>query len=510
MASPGQPTDGPHDTEAVDAARDFASTGIEGLDDILGGGLVRRRAHLVYGPPGAGKTTLALQFLLNGGHQGETGLYISLSETESEILGTARAHGWSLDRLHIFDASTIERLTSIDVQQTLFHHAEVELGETTRALLDIAQRLKPARVVFDPITELRLLAGDAFRYRRQIVALKQIFAELGSTLLLIEDKPRQEGQTSVGTLVHSIIRLDLMAVEFGPYRRRLHVEKVRSGEFREGLHDYVIQAGGMQVFPSLVAAESRRTASPHQVQSGVSGLDEMLCGGLDAGTTTLLIGPSGIGKTSIALHYVHAAARHDDSSLVFLFDERPGTLLARCRSLGIDLQPHIESGLVTLRQVSPAELTRGEFVNILRIAVERHGVKMVVLDSLTGYLGAVPGESYAMVKLYDLFAYLGQQGVTTLASYGQKGLFPPNLTTTELDVSYLTDTILLFRHYEHQGEVCQAISVFKRRGGEHERTIRDLRLGTDGIEVGAPLRAFRAVLSGQPVLADDAEQASSQ
>jgi circadian clock protein KaiC len=493
----------PGERQSAAAARpagvvsDRASTGIEGLDDVLRGGFARGRLHLVQGSPGVGKTTLALQFLLAGGACNESGLLISLSETEEELRATASSHDWSLDAIHIHDVSALEQLASLNFQQSVFQPAEVELTETTRKLLALVEEIKPARVVFDPITELRLLAGDPMRYRRQIFALKQAFLSHNSAVLLIED--RVDVEASAASLVHSIIELEQGALGFGPDRRRLRVQKVRGSAFREGFHDLSIDAGGLCVYPALVAAEHRGHFIAHQVSSGIPALDSLLGGGLDEGTSTLLIGPSGIGKSSVAVQYACAAARRGDFALFLMFDERLETLFARAAGLGMDVKDQVDAGRIEVRPIASAELSLGQFVHVIRTAVEQRNARIIVIDSLSGYLAAMPGEASLMLQLHELLAYLGQKAITTVLIYGQKGLFTVAPASGDLDISYLTDNVLLFRYYEYNGEVHQAISVFKRRGGPHERTIRDLRLGSTGIEVGPQLREFRGVLTGQPI-----------
>lgn len=476
---------------------DRASTGIEGLDEVLGGGFARGRLHLVQGSPGAGKTTLALQFLLAGAARNEIGLLISLSETEGELRTTSSAHGWSLDAIHIHDVSALEQLASLDFQQSVFQPAEVELTETTQKLLAMVEEIKPARVVFDPITELRLMAGDPMRYRRQIFALKKAFISYGSAVLLIED--RVDATQSAASLVHSIIELEQAPLRFGPDRRRLRVQKVRGHPFREGFHDLSITTGGLQVYPSLAAAEHRHRFLARQVSSGLPELDRLLGGGLDEGTSTLLIGPAGIGKSSLAMQYACAAARRGESTLFLMFDERLETLFGRAAGLGMDFKDQVDAGRIEVRPIASAELSPGQFVHAIRTAVEQRDARLIVIDSLSGCLAAMPGEASLMLQLHELLAYLGQKSVTTLLAYGQKGLFRVASIAGDLDISYLTDNVLLCRYYEHNGEVRQAISVFKRRGGPHERTIRDLRLGSTGIVVGPQLREFRGVLTGQPI-----------
>lgn len=493
----------PHEAVAATVALpkgdhdDRASTGIEGLDEVLGGGFARGRLHLLQGSPGAGKTTLGLQFLLAGAARDESTLLISLSETEDELRAAASSHGWSLDSIQVHDVSELEQLASLDFQQSVFQPAEIELTETTREFLAIVEEIKPARVVFDPITELRLMAGDPIRYRRQIFALKQAFTKYGSAVLLIED--RVDATQSAASLVHSIIELEQAPLEFGPDRRRLRVQKVRGHRFREGFHDLSITTGGLRVYPSLAAAEHRGRFVAQQVSSGLPALDNLLGGGLDEGTSTLLMGPSGIGKSSLAMQYACAAARRGEFVLFLMFDERLETAFARAAGLQTDFKDQVDAGRIEARPIASAELSLGQFVHAIRKAVEQRNARLIVIDSLSGYLAAMPGEAQLMLQLHELLAYLGQKAVTTLLVYGQKGLFTVAPTAGDLDISYLTDNVLLFRYYEHNGEVRQALSVFKRRGGPHERTIRDLRLGSSGIAVGPQLREFRGVLTGQPV-----------
>jgi len=476
---------------------DLAGTGVPGLDDVLGGGLQRNRLYLVEGVPGSGKTTLALQFLRAEAAAGESVLCITLSETVDELHQVAESHGWTLDGVHMCEMSPSETELEPDEQATMFHPAETELAATTARLLAEVERLKPARLVLDSLSELRLLAGHPLRHRRQVLALKQYFARRHCTVLLLDDMTSgSDPDLQMHSVVHGVLRLEPQQPDFGAQRRRLRVVKYRGMAFRGGFHDYALARGGLRVFPRLVASEHRRRVDRASFASGIAALDALLGGGLDEGSSTLLLGPAGTGKSTLAAVFAHAAARRGDASALFLFDESPQMLLARCAALGMDLEPFIDNGLVRLRQVDPGEMAPGEFVHILRDEVER-GARIVVIDSLNGYLHASPGERFLAVQLHELLAFLGQQGVATLLIGAHQGLIGP--MTTPIDASYLADSVVLLRYFELRGAVRQAISVVKKRGGPHERTIRQFHLGPDRVRVGDALHEFRGVLTGVPV-----------
>ena len=477
---------------------DVCATGIAGLDDILCGGLTANRLYLVEGVPGSGKTTLAMQYLLAGVRRGEPVLYVTLSETEEELRAMAVTHGWGLERVTIRELVPPEESLQPAEQYTMFHPAEVELSETTRTILSDVERLKPTRLVFDSLSELRLLAGDPLRYRRQLLALKQFFRGRRCTVLLLDDLTSSGRDLQVQSIAHGVILLEQLLPEYGADRRRLRILKHRGRRFRGGYHDYVIKEGGLVVFPRLVAAEHRAAVDGPRFPSGIAEFDELLGGGLERGTSTLIVGPAGVGKSSLAGQFVSNAAAKGESSAMFIFDESKSTLLSRMSGLGVDLRKHHEAGLVSIHQVDPAELTPGEFANRIRRAVEEGGAKCVVIDSLNGYLNAMPGERYLTIHLHELLMYLGQKGVATLLLGAHQGLIGQQMVTP-VDASYLADAVILLRYFESRGEVRQAISVMKKRGGKHERTIRDFALESTGIRIGKPLRDFRGVLTGVPV-----------
>jgi circadian clock protein KaiC len=481
----------------------LAATGIAGLDDILRGGLTPHRLYLVEGVPGSGKTTLAIQFLLEGVRNGEKVLYVTLSETEEELGGVADSHGWSLEGITLRELVPSEQSLHPDDNYTMFHPSEVELGETTKTILDEAERIKPTRIVFDSLSELRLLAGNALRYRRQILALKQFFAGRKCTVMLLDDMTSTDHDLQVQSIAHGAIRLEQLNPEYGSERRRLRVLKYRGVHFRGGYHDYVIRRGGIEVFPRLVASEHRRLPPLEKLASGVAELDQLLGGGIERGTSTLIVGAPGVGKSSLAVQFVGASALRGDPVAMFIFDESMNTLLSRSAGLGVDLAKHVDSGTVRLQQVDPAELSPGEFAHAIRRAVTDHGAKVVVIDSLNGYLNAMPDEHFLIVQLHELLTFLGQAGVATILIGAHQGLIGGAMTSP-VDASYLADAVILLRYFELRGEVRQAISVVKKRGGAHERTIREFHMGEGRITVGPALRGFRGVLTGVPIAETDA------
>jgi circadian clock protein KaiC len=473
-----------------------AATGIGGLDQILGGGFSRDRIYLVQGNPGVGKTTLGLQFLLTGAAQGERGLYVTLSETREELEAVAASHGWNLDGLDLFELTPADAL-SPDEENTLFHPSDVELGETTKALLARIEHSRPARVVFDSLSELRLLAQSPLRYRRQILALKQFFIGRRCTVLLLDDLTSESADMQLQSLAHGVVTLEHLSPVYGAERRRLRVLKMRGTRFRGGFHDFRLDRGGMQVFARLVAADHKRTFVVEPISSGVQGLDELLGGGLDRGTSTLLMGPAGSGKSTIAVKFAVEAAKRGERSAIFAFDESRPTLFTRARSLGMDLEPFVQSGHITVRQVDPAEMSPGELTELIREAVEDKGVSLVVLDSLNGYLYAMPEEQFLILQLHELLTYLGQLGTVTILVEAQQGLIGPSMKSP-IDISYLADGVVLLRHFEAKGHIRRAVSVLKKRSGSHETNIREMTLGPEGIKVGRPLSDFHGILTGVP------------
>jgi circadian clock protein KaiC len=477
------------------AEQERAALGIPGLDQILNGGLPRNRLYLVEGDPGVGKTTLALQFLLYGVSKGEHALYITLSETEAEIRAIAASHGWSLDGLSMFELSALEQQTRLDAQNTVFRPSDVELTETTRAILAHVEKTKPQRVVFDSLSELRLLAQHALRYRREVLNLKQYFTGKQSTVLLLDDRTSEPGDMQLQSLAHGVLSLQQLPPEFGGDRRRLRMMKLRGSPFQSGYHDFVIRHGGMEVFPRLVASDHHAHYERTPMSSGIEALDTMLGGGITRGTSTLLMGPAGAGKSAIASLYATAAARRGEPAVIFVFDELRRTTIERADALGMNMSAEIDAGRIIVQQVDPAELTPGELAHRARELVGK-GFKFIVIDSLNGYMQAMPAEQYLYVQLHELVSYFGQCGVTTVMLMTQAGII--GTTAAPADVSYIADSVLLLRYFEAHGHVRKAISVIKKRTGPHETTIRELSFGDKGLAVGDALDDFRGVLSSMP------------
>ena len=478
-----------------------ASTGIAGLDDVLQGGLPRDRIYLIKGQPGVGKTTLALQFLLAGVEAGETGLYITLSETKQELFGVAASHGWSLEKLSLFEMSTA-RAASQRPEYTMYHPSEVELNEAMATLLAEADRLKPARIVFDSLSEIRLLAQQPLRYRRQVLALKDHFAGTHCTVLLLDDHSA-EADGHLESLSHGVIDLQRHSPVYGSARRRLEIVKLRGVQFRDGFHDFSIERGGLRVFPRLVAADHHPGYARGTLSSGIPALDQLLGGGLDRGTATLVIGPAGSGKSALASQYVAEAAANGEQAVIYTFDESLETLLARADALESPLRRQLEAGKVMVQQVDPAEMSPGHFAHEVRTMVERDRARIVVIDSLTGYLNAMVEENFLLNQMHELLSYLGQNGIVTVLVATQHGLIGTAMQNP-VDVSYLADTVILLRYFESRGCVRNAISVVKKRSSRHERTIREFTLDK-GIHVGEPLRDFHGVLTGVPMFTGKAE-----
>lgn len=474
---------------------DRISTGIKELDDILGGGLTANRSYLLEGTPGSGKTTIALQFLLEGAMREEKGLYITLSETAVELREVAKSHDWVLDGIELFELVNEQGLDP-DSEQSILEPSEVELGETIQGVIDCVDRLRPSRIVFDSLSEMRLLAQNSLRYRRQILALKQYFSTRNCTVLMLDDRSSDPGDLQLHSIAHGVITLEQAAQEYGSERRRLRVVKMRGVKYRGGFHDFAIETGGVAVFPRLIAAEHHRTFSEILVSTGVDQLDRMLGGGVSPGTNTLLNGPSGVGKTTTAVRCALTAIERGEKVAYYLFDEGIATLRARSRSMGMDLEAHIANGAIQIFQIDPAELTPGEFASWVRRAVERDGVRFLVIDSLNAFLQAMPGEKYLLLQMHEMLSYLNQQGVITMLLLGQHGIVGD--VRSEIDLSYLSDTIVLFRYFESKGSVLKAVSVAKSRTTEHEASIREFRLTRSGVQIGEPLADFEGVLTGLP------------
>jgi circadian clock protein KaiC len=474
------------------------STGIAGLDDILHGGLAKGFLYLVEGSPGAGKTTLALQFLIEGARHGESGLYISLAESEVELRHVADSHGLNLDNVTICKISPPELLGGSGQPYTVFQPAEVELADVVETILAKVSEIKPSRVVIDSMSELRMVARDSLRYRRQVLSLKQFFEGRDCTTLLLDERFRDHQESQVQTIAHGVIILEVLPREYGITRRRLEVLKVRASSFRQGYHDYVIAKGGLCVFPRLVSGEHRADPVPQEnLTSGIAELDSLFCGGVQRGTSTLVVGPTGCGKSTICAQFVNSAAARGEKSAVYTFDETRQSFRDRSRSLGLDLDSYLDSKVIHLEQVDPAELSPGEFIDRIRRGVEREGWRIVVIDSLNGLMNSMSEERALIMQLHEALSYLNQVGVATFLVLAQYGLLGSGLSSPT-DVSYLADNVLLLRYFEAAGEVRQALSVMKRRSGPHERSIREMRISNTGVMIGDPLKNFMGVLTGTP------------
>lgn len=483
-----------------DASPALASTGIVGLDTILNGGLTPHRMYLVEGTPGTGKTTLGLQFLLAGAAIGQTGLYITLAETEVELLAVAATHGWSLDPIALLEMVPADGFGE-DQEQTLLHPSEVELGETIRDVMAKVDALRPSRVVLDSLSELRLLAQSPIRYRRQILALKHFFSTRECTVLLLDDKSGTGSDLQLHSIAHGVVSLEQTLSGFGAQRRRLHVVKMRGVRYRGGYHDFEIERGGLCVYPRLVASDHSIAEAGAAVSTGSTELDALLGGGLVPGTSTLLTGPAGVGKTTASVQCMVAALERGDHAAYFLFDERLPTLLTRSAALGLDLRRFIDNGQLELRAIDPAELSPGEFAGAIRAAVEDGNAKVVVIDSLNAYLQSMPNEQFLVLQMHEMLTYLNQKGVVSLLILGLHGMMGD--IRADIDLSYLSDTVVQLRYFEAAGEVRQAISVIKTRTARHERTIREFQIGGSGVHVGEPLRQFQGVLTGVPTFSGE-------
>lgn len=471
------------------------ATGVPGLDTILCGGLSQNRVYLLEGSPGTGKTTLALQFLLEGITRGERCLYITLSESGEELREIADSHGWNIDGIALFELVNDVGLDP-DSQQSILHPSEVELGETTKSIMDEVDRVMPARVVFDSLSELRLLAQNPLRYRRQILAIKNYFSTRKCTVILLDDKTSEVGDQQLHSIAHGVITLEQLAQEFGKERRRLNVVKMRGIKFRGGYHDFILDTGGVMVFPRLIAAEHTTEFTPSSQPTGALGLDQLLGGGLVSGTSTLFIGPSGIGKTTLVIRTVLSALERGESAAVYLFDEGLGTLIARSAALGMDIRPYIENGKLNIHHIDPAELAPGQFAQMLRDAVENQGVSFIAIDSLNAYLQSMPGEKFLILQMHELLSYLNNKGITTALVLGQHGMVGE--MRSHVDVSYLADATVLLRFFETNGRLHRAITVIKSRTNDHAQTIHELQLNRKGIDVGKALEGFEGVLTGVP------------
>jgi circadian clock protein KaiC len=479
---------------------DKANFGVEGLDDVTVGGLARGRLFLLEGSPGTGKTTIALQFLMAGAAAGERALYITLSETEDELRSGATSHGWSLDGVDIFELVPPESLLDDEQQQSLLYSSDLELGETTRRIFDAFEKVKPSRVVLDSLSEIRLLAQSSLRYRRQILALKHYFARSGATVLMLDDLSSEANDRTMHSIAHGVIRLEELSPGYGAERRRLRVIKYRGQRYRGGYHDFVISTGGVCVFPRLVAAEHRLPFKRDVLATASSELNALLGGGVERGSSMLILGPAGTGKSLLALTFVVGAIHRGEKAAMFIFDEELGLLFERAKGLGINLQAMVDGGNLTIEQVDAAELTPGELSARVRRCVEERESQTVVIDSLNGYQASMPEEQALILHMHELLQYLNRQGVSTFLTVAQHGLVGD--MKAPVDVTYLADTVILLRYFEALGRVRRAMSVIKKRTGVHEDTIREYRIGDRGITLGEPLMGFQGVLRGVPELVE--------
>jgi circadian clock protein KaiC len=479
-----------------------ARTGVPGLDYVLAGGLSTGHVYLIEGSPGTGKTTMALQFLLEGASLGEKGLYVALSETERELRDGAASHGWTLDQtIEVFELAPADSFLEAEQQQTLLYSSDLELGETTGAIFTAFERAKPSRVVLDSLSEIRLLAQSSLRYRRQLLAIKHYFSGRGATVILLDDLTSEPLDKTVHSIVHGVIQVEELASNYGAERRRLRISKYRGRSVRRGYHDFAIRIGGAVVFPRLVAAEHRTRFDRIQISSSVAELDSLLGGGIELGSSTLILGPAGAGKSTFAIQFLAAAVRRGEKAAMFAFDEELGLLFDRMKKMGIDLEAMRESGSLKIEQVDAAELSPGEFAYLVRSTVDAAQATTVVIDSLNGYQAAMPEENALILHVHELLQYLNRQGANTFLTVAQHGILGD--IKAPIDITYLADSVILLRYFEALGSVRRAVSGIKKRGGGHEATIREFQLGAAGLTIGAPIKAFRGVLGGEPVLVGD-------
>lgn len=477
--------------------KDKQSTGVAGLDEVLRGGLPAHRLYVVEGNPGAGKTTLALQFLLEGVRLGQRVLYVTLSETMDELRDVALSHGWSLDGIDLLELNSLSDRLQEEANYTVYHPSDVELGETTQRIRTKVEELNPERVALDSVSELKILSETGVRYRREILGLKQFFAGRKCTVLVLDDRTNRDGEEQLQSIAHGVLSVERQGREYGNTRRQFHIVKMRGVRFLDGRHDFVIHTGGIQIYPRLTASDVVTQGNPGTVQSGIPELDALLGDGLDRGSSTLLIGPAGCGKTTLCSQFLLAALERGEAVTCYLFEESRETFLLRSAGFGTNFEPYVASGLLELVRIDIADLSPGEFSNRVRLTVERRNARFVVIDSLNGYLNGMPSEQFLMIHMHELLAYLGQKGVVTILTIAQHGMLGPGMQTP-VDVSFLADTVILLRFFEAAGEVRQAISVVKKRRGLHERTLREMRIGATGVKIGEVLREFEGVLTGVP------------
>jgi circadian clock protein KaiC len=478
----------------------MAESGVPGLDDVLSGGFTRGSLFLVEGNPGTGKTTLGLRFLLEGQKAGERSLYITLSETKEELAAGAASHGWTLgETIEVFELQPPESLLDPDQQQSLLYSSDIELGETIARVFDVVERVKPVRIVLDSLSEIRLLAQSSLRYRRQLLAIKHYFARRDTTVLALDDLTTDALDKTAHSIAHGVIRLEELTPNYGAERRRMRVMKYRGQAFRGGYHDFTIKRGGVEIFPRLVSSEHHTNFVPAVLTSGNTQLDKLLGGGLEGGSSTVVLGPAGTGKSLLGLHFAAAAASHGHKAALFVFDEELGLLFRRAKGMGIDLEAMQKKGDLYIEQVDAAELSPGEFAHRVQMSVFKNNVRTVIIDSLNGYQSAMPEEHSLMLHMHELLQFLNRQGCATFLTVAQHGLVGD--MKAPVDVTYLADTVILLRYFEAAGRVRRAISVIKKRTGPHEDTIRELRISGRGMILGEPLQDFQGVLRGVPTYA---------
>ncbi len=487
----------PNRAELTGSSSSRQTTGIIGLDDVLGGGLPSNRLYVVEGEPGSGKTTLALQFLREGVRLGQRTLYITLSETLEELSDVAASHGWTLDGINLIGLNTLSERLEEEANYTVYHPSDVELGETVKRIRAEIERLNPERMALDSVSELKILSQTGARYRREILGLKQFFAGKKCTVLVLDDRTAREGEQQLQSIAHGVVRLEREGREYGTTKRQIHIVKMRGVSFQDGRHDFVVRTGGLELYPRLTTNSAPRTTPDGLAESGSSQLDALLGGGLDRGSSTLLLGPSGCGKTTLCSHYLLTALKRGEQVGCYLFEESRETFLRRSAGFGMDFEPYFRSGKLELVEIDIAELSPGEFSARVRRVVEQNDAHFVVIDSLNGYLNGMPSERFLLIHMHELLAYLGQKGVVTLLTIAQHGMLGSSMLTP-IDASFLADTVILLRFFEAAGMVRQAISVVKKRRGAHERTLREFKIGPTGMQVGEVLQDFEGVLTGVP------------
>ncbi|HEX9983989.1 MAG TPA: ATPase domain-containing protein [Thermoanaerobaculia bacterium] len=469
---------------------EFAATGIAGLDEVLHGGLPKHQMYFIQGDPGAGKTTLSFQFLLEGVRRGEKTMYVTLSASSRDLHRVARSHGWTLDGIHVHE----QFQTAMSADSTMFRPAEVELAKTVRAILDAIAAHEPDRVVIDSLAEIRLLSESALRYRKQLLTLKEFFRDRKITALVLDDRSVSARESEVQGLAEGVIVLCASAPMYGNTRRRLEVVKLRGVAFRGGFHDFNIEKGGLVVFPRLTAGEHQVSDHEGTVSSGIPEMDALVGGGLERGTTTMIMGPAGVGKSSLALQFATAAAAAGERIAFFIFEEHRSVFIKRAASLGFDVPALIQNGSMLVHQIDPAEMSAGEFAYAIRLAVERDKTSIVVIDSLNGYFNAMPEEHFLTLHLHELLSYLADAAITSILIVSQHGAL--GHVSSPVDVSYLADAVILLRYYETRGAFRRAISMLKKRTSEHEQSVRDYQLTSKGVRIGNVLEEFRGILSG--------------